>query len=212
MYLSWLSDYRCTCLLFICISCRLVVAWYKKKMLGMLCFSNNVKNIEKYITADMERVKGESRKQNKLQAADSSFIPLYCLSFCSQWIISPLLKFILLRRNISPFLYFPFLSAFPFYRLSVITQLKTQKWRTGCINANLTMSFQYLTLFFVGARIVQMQSTAWSGFTLDSSSTWLERITPSAPDSSNWQSDPETMTVGKKQSESKKEDMWSDGK
>lgn len=50
----------------------------------MLCFSNNVKNIEKYITADMERVKGESRKQNKLQAADSSFIPLYCLSFCSQ--------------------------------------------------------------------------------------------------------------------------------
>lgn len=50
------------------------------------------------------------------------------------------------------------------------------------------------TLLFGGARMVQMQSTAWSGFTLYSSSTWLERIIPSAPVSSNWQSDPQTAT------------------
>lgn len=38
------------------------------------------------------------------------------------------------------------------------------------------------------ALIVQMQSTAWPGFVFSSCSTWLERIIPSAPESSNWQS------------------------
>lgn len=50
---------------------------------------------------------------------------------------------------------------------------------------------QYITnntLAFGVALIVHMQSTAWPGFVFSSCSTWLERIIPSAPESSNWQS------------------------
>lgn len=46
-----------------------------------------------------------------------------------------------------------------------------------------------LTLDWGGALIVQMQSRASPGFTRSSSSTWLERITPSHPLISNWQSE-----------------------
>ncbi len=46
-----------------------------------------------------------------------------------------------------------------------------------------------LTLDIGGARMVQIQSSASPDFTLFSSSTWLDLITPSDPDISNWQSD-----------------------
>ena len=42
-----------------------------------------------------------------------------------------------------------------------------------------------MTFDLGGALMVQMQSTASSGFTFLSSSTWLERMVPSAPVRSN---------------------------
>lgn len=83
-------------------------------------------------------------------------------------------------------------------------------WRSCFIDIYPTIyHIKRRTLLFVGARIVQMQSTAWSGFTLYSSSTWLERIRPSAPDSSNWQSDPQTVTEAEKVETHKRERITS---
>lgn len=147
----------------------------------MLCFSNNVKNIEKYITADMERVKGESRKQNKLQAADSSFIPLYCLSFCSQWIISPLLKFILLRRNISPFLYFPFLSAFPFlqtFSYHSIENTEMENWMYKC-KFNDVISISYPVLCWGTYSPDAIHCLVWLHFGLFVHLTWTDHTVSS---------------------------------
>lgn len=66
---------------------------------------------------------------------------------------------------------------------------------------------QYITnntLAFGVALIVHMQSTAWPGFVFSSCSTWLERIIPSAPESSNWQSRKKKKRYSKKNKTNKK--------